>query len=142
MTTELRHAPVQARSKKRLRSILQAGEEILAEVGRDRLTSALVAQRAGTSIGTFYRYFTDRVALLDQIAPMRDGHQIIDGVDQITALPHGSVLLCRANEVFWLPPTLDRLWFAAGYDPAEFTWTDAQVADWGPHQLLHRGTKP
>ena len=140
MTTELRNHPVQARARERLRSILKAGEEILAEVGRDRLTTAMVAHRAGMSIGTFYRYFLDRVALLDQIAPMRDGHQVIDGEEEVAALPPGSVLLCRIDEVFWLPPNQpERLWLAPGY--ANDVWTDAQAAIWGPLRLLHKGTE-
>lgn len=66
---ELRHVPIQDRSVRQVRNILQAARTLLAEVGRDRLTTAPVALAAGVSIGTVYRYFPDRVALLDAIAP-------------------------------------------------------------------------
>jgi AcrR family transcriptional regulator len=72
MTVELRHSPKQARSTATLELLAEAGREIYNVVGRDRLTTAMIAERAGTSIGTFYRYFDDRVALLDHIAPDRD----------------------------------------------------------------------
>jgi len=38
------------------------------EVGFEPLTTALVAERAGASIGTVYRYFPDRVAVLQAVA--------------------------------------------------------------------------
>jgi len=69
---ELRNSPVQARSVGRLATILDAARQVLEEVGRDRLTTGMVAEAAGCSIGTLYRYFPDRVAVLDAIAPDRD----------------------------------------------------------------------
>lgn len=69
--TLLRHDPVQSRSQQRLNEIRTAARHVIATVGRDRLTTALVAERAGCSIGTFYRYFADRVALLDDLYPNR-----------------------------------------------------------------------
>ncbi|MDQ4137690.1 MAG: TetR family transcriptional regulator [Actinomycetota bacterium] len=64
----LRNAPVQARSAARLAALLDAAASVLEEVGMERLTTALVAERAGASIGTVYRYFPDRVALLQALA--------------------------------------------------------------------------
>ena len=67
--TPSRFAPVQERSRKTVDKLVRAAKELLAdpEVGRDRFTTAMVAERAGVSIGTFYRYFSDRVDLLDAI---------------------------------------------------------------------------
>ncbi|WP_213816255.1 TetR/AcrR family transcriptional regulator [Glaciihabitans sp. dw_435] len=42
--------------------------------GRDRFTTADVAAIAGCSIGTLYRYYKDRIAILDAIWPDRDAH--------------------------------------------------------------------
>ena len=64
----LRNAPVQARSAARLSALLDATAGVLADVGMERLTTALVAGRAGASIGTVYRYFPDRVTLLQALA--------------------------------------------------------------------------
>lgn len=38
------------------------------EIGYEQLTTAMVAERAGASIGTVYRYFPDRVAVLQAVA--------------------------------------------------------------------------
>jgi hypothetical protein len=69
---QLRNVPAQPRSSSRLQSILSAAEEVYAEVGRDKFTTGAVAERVGCSIGTIYRYFKDRIALLDALDPDRD----------------------------------------------------------------------
>lgn len=70
----LRNEPVQFRSETRLNQIKAAATILYNDpaVGRDRITTSQVAILAGCSIGTVYRYFVDRVALLDAIAPDRD----------------------------------------------------------------------
>jgi AcrR family transcriptional regulator len=75
----LRHQPVQFRSETRLNQIKAAATILYntPEVGRDRLTTAHVATLAGCSIATVYRYFQDRVALLDAIAPDRDNSPVV-----------------------------------------------------------------
>lgn len=64
----LRNAPVQARSTARLTALLDAAAAVVDEIGFERLTTAMVAERAGASIGTVYRYFPDRIALLQALA--------------------------------------------------------------------------
>ena len=64
----LRNEPVQARSTARLAQLLDAAAAIVDEIGYERLTTAMVADRAGASIGTVYRYFPDRIALLQALA--------------------------------------------------------------------------
>jgi AcrR family transcriptional regulator len=63
----LRNEPVQARSTARLEGLLDAAAAIVDETGFERLTTAMVADRAGASIGTVYRYFPDRIALLQAL---------------------------------------------------------------------------
>jgi AcrR family transcriptional regulator len=63
----LRNEPVQARSTARLGTLLDAAAAIVDEVGYERLTTAMVSERAGASIGTVYRYFPDRIALLQAL---------------------------------------------------------------------------
>jgi AcrR family transcriptional regulator len=69
----LRNKPVQERSQARLEQILDAAREALADpaMGRDRFTTADVARISGCSIGTVYRYFPDRIAILDRVWPDR-----------------------------------------------------------------------
>jgi len=64
----LRNEPVQARSSARLTGLLDAAAGLIDEQGYERLTTAMVAERAGASIGTVYRYFPDRIAVLDALA--------------------------------------------------------------------------
>jgi AcrR family transcriptional regulator len=59
---------VQARSTARLTSLLDAAAAAIDHVGFERLTTAMVAERAGASIGTVYRYFPDRIAVLQSVA--------------------------------------------------------------------------
>lgn len=63
----LRNEPVQARSTARLAALLDAAAAVVAEIGYERLTTAMVAERAGASIGTVYRYFPDRIAVLQAL---------------------------------------------------------------------------
>ncbi|WP_166983591.1 TetR/AcrR family transcriptional regulator [Paramicrobacterium fandaimingii] len=60
----LRNSPQQSRSKQSLEKILRACGEIIDESGHAGVTTAEVAKRADMAIGTVYRFFPDRVALL------------------------------------------------------------------------------
>ncbi len=60
----IRTEPIQQRSAERLSTLLDAAAEVVDEVGFDRITTAMIAERAGASIGTVYRYYPDRVAVL------------------------------------------------------------------------------
>ncbi|MGR2753541.1 TetR family transcriptional regulator [Agromyces arachidis] len=60
----VRTEPTQRRSSQRLDALLDAAAEIVDDLGFERLTTQMVAERAAASIGTVYRYFPDRVAVL------------------------------------------------------------------------------
>ena len=64
----IRNEPVQARSTARLAALLDAAAKVVNEIGYERLTTAMVADGAGASIGTVYRYFPDRIAVLQSLA--------------------------------------------------------------------------
>ncbi|MCU1636754.1 MAG: TetR family transcriptional regulator [Cryobacterium sp.] len=63
----IRTEPLQQRSAERLTALLDAAAAVVDEVGFDRITTAMVAERAGASIGTVYRYYPDRVAVLQAL---------------------------------------------------------------------------
>jgi AcrR family transcriptional regulator len=67
-TAVIRNEPVQARSAARLTALLDAAAHVIDEIGYERLTTAMVADHAGASIGTVYRYFPDRIAVLQSLA--------------------------------------------------------------------------
>jgi AcrR family transcriptional regulator len=63
----VRVEPVQARSSQRLVALLDATARVVHEVGYEMLTTAMVAETAQASIGTVYRYFPDRIAVLQAL---------------------------------------------------------------------------
>lgn len=64
MVLDPRKSPVQARSAASVEAILEATIQVLLQVGKERLTTTRVAQRAGVSIGTLYQYFPNKSSLL------------------------------------------------------------------------------
>ena len=77
--TLIRNEPVQARSTARLAALLDAAAQVIHEIGYERLTTAMVAENAGASIGTVYRYFPDRIAVLQSLAA-RNAERMTDRV--------------------------------------------------------------
>lgn len=82
VSAKLRNEPVQARSTARLTRLLDAAAEVIDEIGFERLTTAMVAERAGASIGTVYRYFPDRIAVLQSLSA-RSTAEFIDEVGAV-----------------------------------------------------------
>ena len=95
------HAPKQARSQQSMRRLIDAAREILNEDGLEAATIPRIAERAGLSVGSVYRRFPDKDALLreiclqyffdkheflslmaDQIPPEASLADIIDGMAQ------------------------------------------------------------
>jgi AcrR family transcriptional regulator len=63
-TPRSRRAPKQDRSRAIVSAIVAAGRELLARDGPASLTTNRIAERAGVSIGSLYRYFADKDAIL------------------------------------------------------------------------------
>ncbi|CAM5310596.1 TetR family transcriptional regulator [Leifsonia shinshuensis] len=79
----VRTEPIQERSAARIDALLDAAAEVVDEIGFDRLTTAMVAERAGASIGTVYRYFPDRIVLLQALrdrALLRYRHSVVAAI--------------------------------------------------------------
>jgi len=62
-----RRVPKQNRSRVIVDAIVEAGELILAEEGEGCLTTSRIAERAGVSVGSLYRYFQNKEAVLAAI---------------------------------------------------------------------------
>lgn len=67
-TERLRNAPLQARSRERLRRVLDAADEVLAREGAQAFTTTRVAAQAGVPIGSVYRFFPDKEAIVEALA--------------------------------------------------------------------------
>jgi hypothetical protein len=77
----LRNEPIQKRSRAMVTRIEDAARIVLARTGRDRMTTGQVTNEAGIAIGSLYRYFPDRVAILDRIWPDRRDNKPGDSED-------------------------------------------------------------
>ena len=62
-----RRAPVQPRSRRRLEDILAVTARLVDDVGPDSVTTTLIADHLGISVGSIYAYFVDRSAIFDEI---------------------------------------------------------------------------
>lgn len=86
--SEPRKSPIQARSTASVDAILKATVQVLLRVGKDRLTTTLVAARAGVSVGTLYQYFPNKRALL-RTALKLHVEEILAGVEQVCCAQRG-----------------------------------------------------
>jgi AcrR family transcriptional regulator len=73
-----RRSPKQLRSRAIVDAIVQAGRELLASEGAPSLTTNRIAERAGVSIGSLYRYFPNKDAVLAAIYDADVGRELAD----------------------------------------------------------------
>ena len=88
-TVTVRNEPVQARAAHRIEALLDAAAAVVVDHGVEHLTTALVAERAGASIGTVYRYFPDRVAVLVALAE-RNLERIRFAIERVLGAEHAT----------------------------------------------------
>jgi len=62
-----KNKPQQERAKRTYESILAAAAELLVEVGVERISTNLVAERAGITVPALYRYFPNKYAVLNAL---------------------------------------------------------------------------
>lgn len=96
-----RKQPVQARSSATVEAIFEATIQILLSHGQRKLTTTLVAERAGVSVGSLYQYYPNKHALLAATVERHLRH-IVEAVEAACAparelpLDEGIALLCDA----------------------------------------------
>jgi len=64
----LRRVPQQERSREKLRRVLDAADQILADEGAAALTTTRVAAAAGIAVGSLYAYLPDKEAIVEALA--------------------------------------------------------------------------
>ncbi|QFU76570.1 TetR/AcrR family transcriptional regulator [Halioglobus maricola] len=74
-----KNRPRQERAKRTYEAIINAAAELLVEVGVERISTNLIAERAGITVPALYRYFPNKYAVLHAL---------------------GAVLMDRQNEAF------------------------------------------
>lgn len=63
-----RKAPRQDRAKNTVEKLLDVTEQLLEKIGLDGVTTVLIAERAGLSVGTLYEYFPNKHSILFALA--------------------------------------------------------------------------
>lgn len=79
-TTKARRTPAQSRSRASVDAILTAATYVLGERGFAGATTNRIAVRAGVNVGTLYRYFPSKDALLGALVE-REARATLDAVD-------------------------------------------------------------
>ena len=82
-TIKPRKIPAQTRSRATVDAIIEATTYILTEVGWDGLTTNAIAERAGANIGSLYRFFPNKEAV---IAELQRRHAVATRTDLRKAL--------------------------------------------------------
>lgn len=113
----LRNPPTQARSRERLRRVLDAADEVLASEGASAFTTNRIAAAAGVPIGSVYRFFEDKQAIVEALAIRywSDFDDLVAGLAEADARdpfpdPAGAVLEALASG-FRARPGFLALWF-------------------------------
>lgn len=74
----VKNKPQQERAKRTYEAILAAAAELLVEVGVERISTNLVAERAGITVPALYRYFPNKYAVLNAM-----GAALMDKQNQV-----------------------------------------------------------
>lgn len=70
--------PRQERAKRTYEAILNAAAELLVEVGVERISTNLIAERAGITVPALYRYFPNKYAVIHAL-----GAQLMDSQNRV-----------------------------------------------------------
>ncbi len=132
--SEPRKTSVQARSTASVGAILEATVQVLLKVGKEKLTTTLVAKRAGVSVGTLYQYFPNKSALL-RAALRLHVKEIVAEVDKVCVAQRGQPVeqMAEALAVAFLAvkmgaPKRSRALYAVSSDVDGMKITAAAVA--------------
>jgi AcrR family transcriptional regulator len=68
LEAKLRNVPSQARSRARLKRVLDSADEVLATDGTIGFTTTRIAEAAGIPVGSVYHYFPDKEAIVEALA--------------------------------------------------------------------------
>lgn len=117
-----KNKPRQERAKRTYESILNSAAELLVEVGVERISTNLIAERAGITVPALYRYFPNKYAVIyalgaglmdsqnkvseewfaghreqgDPEAMLGDIHELLRGTYEVTLAQHGGLEIMQA----------------------------------------------
>lgn len=118
-----RRAPVQERSRQTVTRILDAAAAIADEQGVDAATTRAIADRAGVSYPSLYRFFADREAILGELLEQHCAALDAECVQAEQTWEIGSVAELLDNEIdlhvayYRRHPSAARLWMGGRSSP-------------------------
>jgi AcrR family transcriptional regulator len=85
-----RSAPSQDRGKERVRQILAAALHLFRERGLEQVTTNDIVERAGVPIGSLYRYYPNKEAIIAELAELyvADISKIFEGIGNHPMIEH------------------------------------------------------
>lgn len=123
LSADERRSPAQARSRQRYDRIVQVAAQLVDEVGPERVTTTLIAERAGISVGSIYSYFRHVSAIFDEIVA-RSIAALETHIRGIRARTDGSDFIESSLEVvdgvvhvYRTAPGFRALWFSQHVSP-------------------------
>ncbi len=109
-----KNRPRQERAKRTYEAILAAAAELLVEVGVERISTNLIAERAGITVPALYRYFPNKYAVINALGAVlmdRQNQVFHDWVENYYVEGEPQRLLGNIYEILWLTyeATLDQI---------------------------------
>jgi AcrR family transcriptional regulator len=98
LSHQLRNVPRQARSRERLRDMLDGADALLTREGAAAFTAARIAREAGVPVGSVYHYFNDKEAIVEALA-LRYWGEFADLVAAVAAADESAPLREPAGAV-------------------------------------------
>ena len=128
-----RRAPVQARSRQTVTRILDAAAAIADEQGVEATTTRAVADRAGVSYPSLYRFFADREAILGELLERQCADLDARCVAAEKTWKISSVAELLNNEIdlhvhyYCEHPSTARMWMGGRTSPAVTSYVRARM---------------
>jgi AcrR family transcriptional regulator len=133
---DTRTAPQQQRSRDKYDRVLAATAALLEELPYEVIGTKLIASRAGVSVGSLYRFFVDKQAIVDALAQHWLDRLVEVMDEQLAALPPEPDELVErlvdAYARFWrAEPGFRKVWFATWFtvSPGAGHSNDLQLID-------------
>jgi AcrR family transcriptional regulator len=131
---ETRTEPQQQRSRDKYERVLAATAALLEELPYEVIGTKLIASRAGVSVGSLYRFFVDKRAIVDALAQHWLDRLVEVMDEQLAELPPDPVALVDrlvdAYAMFWrAEPGFRKAWSWVAVEPGASHRNDAELTD-------------
>jgi AcrR family transcriptional regulator len=123
-----RDKPQQQRAAEKMRVILIAASQLFAEIGIEKTTTNLIADRAGVPVGSVYKYFKDKRAVIASVYELYV-HRLTSNIEAIvddpfmTDMGAGTVFEAFRAE-WWSFLLLNRMDIVRQFLYSEPSWSD------------------